>query len=89
MKLKLFTVYDSKIGAFAQPFFMQSKGQALRSWMDVVNDKSTQFCKHPEDFTLFEIAEYDDSNGKFENLPAPISLGTALEVHKGYPQEAL
>lgn len=80
MKLKVFTVYDSKIEAYMQPFYMQSKGQAIRAWSDTIQDEKTQFNKHPEDFTLFEIADYDEKSGKFENYLAPISLGTALEL---------
>lgn len=80
MKLKIFAVYDSAVGAYMQPFFMQSKGQAIRAWQDTINDSKTQFHAHPSDFTLFELGEYDDENGTFTNLPAKLSLGTALEL---------
>lgn len=79
---KIYTVYDSKLEAYMQPFFMQSKGQAVRAFTDSVNDQTTQFNKHPEDFTLFELGEYDDSTGKFTNLHTPNSLGVALEYKK-------
>lgn len=81
MKLKMFCVYDSKAEAFMQPFFMNSTGEAVRSWQDVVNDPKTQFNKHPADFTLFELGEYDDSSGSIAMHNAKIPLGTALE-HK-------
>lgn len=82
MTLRVYTVFDSKIGTYMRPFVMQTKGEALRSWVDIVNDPQTQFNKHPEDFTLFEIAEYDDATGKFTNHPTPVSLGLALEFLK-------
>lgn len=81
---KAFTVYDSKIGAYLAPFFMKSRGEALRAWMDIVNDEKSAFNKHPEDFTLFEVGEYDDEKGQFKNLLTPHSLGVATEVHRGY-----
>lgn len=80
MKLKVFTVYDSKLEAYLQPFYMQSKGQALRSWMDTIQDKDTQFNKHPGDFTLFEIGEWDPIAGGIYNYPTKFNLGTALEM---------
>lgn len=80
MKLKVFAVFDSAVGAYMQPFFMQSKGQAIRAWQDTINDEKTQFHAHPSDFTLFELGEYDDQDGAFTNLPAKLSLGTALEL---------
>lgn len=82
-KLKVFTVYDAKVEAYMQPFMLQSQGQAVRSWMDVVNDAKTQFSKHPEDFTLFYIADYDENTGRYENLTAPVPVATALEYHEG------
>lgn len=82
-RLKVFSVYDSKVGAFLQPFIMKTKGEALRGWSDVVNDPNTQFHKHPEDYSLFEIAEWDEDSGKYENHLAPISLGLATEVKFG------
>jgi hypothetical protein len=78
MKLKIFSVYDCKVEAYLQPFFMRSKGEALRAFMSAVDDKQTQFNKNPEDFTLFELGEFDDEKGKVNSIN-PTSLGTALE----------
>ncbi|UIB81480.1 nonstructural protein [Flyfo microvirus Tbat2_160] len=85
MILKIFTIYDSKVEAYMQPFFMQSKGAALRAFTDTISDRSTQFSKHPQDFTLFEIGEYDDSTGTLLNYDAKISLGVAVEFQKDAP----
>lgn len=79
MILKVFCVYDSKVEAYMSPFFMHSRGQAIRSFTDTLADPSTQFSKHPGDFTLFELGEYDDSTAKFSMLNTPLSLGVASE----------
>lgn len=79
MKLKIFTVYDSKLEAYMTPFFMQKKGEALRAWHSTVNDASTSFAKYPGDYTLFEIGEFDDETGNFTSHESKINLGTALE----------
>jgi len=79
---KMYTVYDSKAEAFLVPFFMRTKGEALRAWQQAVNDEQTQFSKYPSDFTLFEIGEYDDSTGTVVMHEAKISLGSALEFKK-------
>lgn len=85
MKLKMYAVYDSKVETYAQPFFLPTNGAAIRSWIGAVNDETTMFAKHPEDYTLFELGEYDDETGKTENLHTPKSLGTALEYKKSTP----
>lgn len=81
-KMLVFSVFDAKVGAYAQPFFMRSRGEALRGWQDVANDASTQICKYSSDFSLMEIGEYDDSTGQFTNTPTPLSLGTAAQFKR-------
>lgn len=82
MILKVFSIYDSKAEAFLQPFYMQSKGAAIRSFADAVSDEKTMFFKHPSDYTLFELGEFDDSNASFNLHISPISLGLAVEFKK-------
>lgn len=79
MITKIYTVYDSKLDAYMTPFFMQSKGAAIRAFSDTVNEPNSPFYKHPADFTLFEIGEYDDATAKITSAQALQSLGTALE----------
>lgn len=85
MVLKCFSVYDTKVQAYARPFFMQTTGAAIRSWIDICNDDKAEFTKHPEDYTLFEIGEFDDANGQLSKLSTPVSLGTALEHRRPNP----
>jgi len=82
MKSKIFTTYDSKAEAYLQPFFMGTRGEAIRGWQTVVNDPKTQFNKYPSDFTLFEIGEYDETTGEITAHTAKVSLGVALEFLK-------
>jgi len=76
---KVFTVFDTKVEAYNQPFFMKSRGEAIRAFSDIVNDKNHAFNRHPEDYVLFELGEYDDSCAKFNLYDAPHSLGVAIE----------
>lgn len=61
MILKVFAVRDTKAEAFLQPFFSNSVGNALRAFGDAAVDKNCPFNKHPEDYILYEVGEYDDS----------------------------
>lgn len=76
---KIFVVFDCKVEAYMTPFFMAARGQAIRAFVDSASDLSTQLGKHPCDFTLFELGEYDDSNASFTLHLSPISLGIASE----------
>ena len=81
-KLKVFCVYDSKVQAFMQPFFLRSNGEAIRSFADIANDPQSNVCRHPEDFSLMLLGEYDDETGSFTNEKAPTNLGLASSYKK-------
>lgn len=82
MLLKVYTVYDTKAECYLQPFYCKSKGEALRSFTEISNDKNSQIGKYPEDFTLFELGEWSDATAKFGQHDTPISLGVAIEFVK-------
>ncbi len=77
MLLRAFTVYDSKVEGYLRPFFMQTPNEAIRAFTELVNDPQHQFGKHPEDYTLFEIGTFDESNGSIESI-SHVGLGLAL-----------
>lgn len=79
MKLKVFAIHDQAAEAYLQPFFMQTRGQAIRALTDTMKDESTTFNKHPQDYTLFEVGEYDDSTGSLIPHDRNVSLGNLVE----------
>lgn len=83
MIVKVFAVFDSKAAFFGQPFFDQKEGSAIRNFSDAVNDSSNpnnMWFKHPEDFSLFVVGEFDNLTG--ELIPStPKNLVTASAVY--------
>lgn len=79
---QVFVIYDSKACYYKQPFMFLAKGEAIRAFSDAANDPKCEFGLHPEDFTLFHIATFDELKAKYEMLPAPVSLGCAIEYKK-------
>jgi hypothetical protein len=63
MVKKMFSVFDEKSDAFLQPFFLDTIGQAVRAITDCVIDSNHQFSRHPSDYTLFLLGEFDDATG--------------------------
>lgn len=82
MDKQIFSVFDSKVGYYLKPFDMRSKGEALRAFVDLVNDKNTAVGKHPEDYVLFHLGSFNELDGKFVNLNCPVSLGVGTEFIK-------
>ncbi|QCQ84633.1 nonstructural protein [Blackfly microvirus SF02] len=79
MILQSFTVFDSAAKAYLPPFFVRSRGEAIRSFTDACCDEKSQFARHLADYCLFSIGEYDDSSGIFvaEN---PVKVLGAWEI---------
>lgn len=81
MYQKMFSVYDEKAQAFLPPFFLHAEGMARRVFGDCVNSNDHQFGRHPQDYTLFLIGEFDDGTGTFTSSSKQ-SLGNGVEFIK-------
>lgn len=82
MKQVVCSVYDSKAEAFMQPFFCVSRGVAVRMFMDAASDEGHEFAKHAADYTLFELGEFDQVTGRFEQHDVFVNLGLALQMQQ-------
>jgi len=84
MIFKVFAVFDVKSESYALPHFLPSKGQMIRAFADQINAREGtpeygMLAKHPQDFILFEIGDYDDSKALLHPYPAPVNIGVGTE----------
>lgn len=79
MVYKVFSLFDSAVEAYNVPMFLRSRGEAIRALQSAVNDPQSSICKWPDQYVLFEIGTYDDSNGVVTMHKAPQSLGAAVQ----------
>lgn len=86
MIMKAFAIFDSKSKSFLQPWFAMANGAALRAFGDAVNDRNTPMAKHPGDYQLYEIGEFDDGSGKLEPLVPIVMLGSGSEYVEVSPK---
>lgn len=67
MKLHAYTIFDVASGIYMRPFFSQADGQAIRGFKDIALDKDHEIGKHPEDYTLFRIGDFNDNTGEIRS----------------------
>lgn len=79
MKLYGFAVRDVKAEVFTKPAFYRSPGEAVRTVMDECRNPESLLCKHPEDFELFLVCEYDLETGAVTPVQLR-SYGGGLEL---------
>lgn len=72
------SVFDVKAGAFIQPFFLQNRAMAHRAFRDCALDETHMFCKHPNDYALYEVGEFDDATGEFRPYVPILHQGLAI-----------
>lgn len=72
MKQVVMAMFDKAAGFYGQPFFTKSRSLGVRAFQDAINSGGDEpFCKHPEDFELYFLGEYDDSVGGFSTQGFP------------------
>lgn len=83
MKMQVVAIYDQKSKLFSQPYVYSTVGVAARSWQDAVSDPKSDYARHPEDFSLYLLAVYDDEAGTFVCPPEPEFLVAARSLIGG------
>lgn len=81
MKLYVCAFFDRGTSSFGTPMFLMNQGHALRAFSDEVNRKADDniINKHPDDFDLYELGEFDSETGLFSSSsPRQISSGKAV-----------
>lgn len=84
---KMFSIYDEKARAHLPPFILPEEGMAIRTFADCVNDGDHQFGKHPHDYTLIKIADFDDEHGQITPDRQTVGNGIEYKTQQGHLDE--
>lgn len=79
MNIKLFSIFDKKTGDYGQLIQSKHTGEILREWDHIIKDKNTKFGKNPEDFTLFQIGEYDPDKGTITQINPFLHIADGIQ----------
>lgn len=83
--LRMYSLFDSAVQAFTRPIWSDHKANAIRGFIQTINDKSdpnNMVANHPDQFTLFELGVFDSNSGKFVPHETNLSCGNGLEFIK-------
>lgn len=78
--MKMYSIYDSKAKYYMNPFIQRNHAEALRSLTQAVKDPQTTIAKHPADFVLMYLGDFNDENGQIDPSPERQSLAVAIEL---------
>jgi hypothetical protein len=75
----LYTIYDIKAQVHNNPMVQNNNNEALRTFAQLANDTTTTVNKHPEDYQLCKVGEWDEYTGEIIGNKKLDMLGTALD----------
>lgn len=83
MILEVYSVFDKKSGAYMQPIYFRTRGEAVRSFIDACSSQDN-FKKHPEDYSFCFIGLFDDNTGVITGeASGPLHVFQATQAVQG------
>lgn len=70
MKKSVYSVYDSATSVYGEPRLFMSDDEVKRCAISIFTGDPNPISQHPEDYTLFRVAEFDDQTGAIVPLDA-------------------
>jgi len=78
---KIFIFKDEKSSSYGPPMTMENRGTFLRMVQEELQKGQAIWVRHPHDFSMFEIGEYDAHMGDVYMYETKNCLGLVLD-HK-------
>ncbi len=82
--MNLYRVYDTKAEAYQAPIPMATDAVAIRSAAEAVNGEESPMSRHPEDFILFRVANYTETNAAITPCD-PVSITSFIDLVETQP----
>ena len=79
---QMYALFDKQTNVYLNPLHFINHGEAVR-WLTTItnneDEKQSNVTLYPHQFTLFHVFNYDDSNGKTENVNEEIMDASAVK----------
>lgn len=86
MILNAYSIYDRKALQYHPPFYASTDGAAVRSLSDLANDPNTSVGRHPGDYVLYRVGQYDDQKGRLIPTDPLAHVMDAIAILKLNPE---
>ena len=86
MRMIVCCVFDAAVNAYLPPFFVRSRGEAVRAFQKECANAQSPFHQHPGDFRLCVLGVWDDGNALFVDCGLPEPLMSARDAVPSVPE---
>lgn len=80
MQTKLYAIKDSKSNSYGPPMCFGTRGLFLRFISEELQRGQCVWAKHPQDFNMFEVGDYDVDSGSIQIYETKESLGLISDL---------
>jgi len=94
MRLRCYSIFDRKALSYHMPYYAPTDNAAVRTLSDAVADTNNSLGRHPNDYVLYYVGDFDDQTGVYTPV-APlvhvidaIHLARALQSELPFPDHA-
>lgn len=77
----IYSVYDSKLITFMQPFVADNDQAAISIFTSAVSEPGTEPFNYPADYSLFRVGQFNDETGHIEKTQHE-NLGIASQFQR-------
>lgn len=77
---KIFCFKDDKSNSYGPPIVMQTRGIFFRELADELAKGQLVWSKHPQDFSIYELGEYDARTGSIILHDSKTCLGLVQDL---------
>lgn len=78
MKEPVVAIFDRKTALFDRPHCIRHIGEAIREFEHLCKKPETRFGMNPEDYMLFQVANFDPATGLYENIQPSVALASGV-----------
>lgn len=79
--LAVVSIRDRATDSFSNPIVVPHVQVSIRSFSDEIKRPDSELSRHPEDYDLYHLADFNPDNGEFVPLasgPTMIAIGKSL-----------
>lgn len=69
MKIQCYAIFDTCSGIYEKPFFSTTDDLVRREFQDLATAADSRIGKHPEHYSLWRLANMDNTTGKINDEP--------------------
>lgn len=80
MLVRMYSVFDKKIGSYQAPVTAHNVGHALRMFHSFCSNPDNPINKYHQDYDVYDLGEFDDVSGQIKPHTNPQFISSVTDI---------